>query len=158
MAPRDGLSHEFQLISYELRRIERNLEILLHRRVESSHHLGSPGPGLSVTIFSRYLRYSFRGCCSAKRLNCFLSMNPMYQAISSRQAIFRPCRLSMVATYSLASNRRSGEPVSSQANPRPMTLTINSLRRRYSWFTSVISNSPRGEGFNPRQIGTTLES
>ena len=40
------------------------------------------------------------------------------------EAIFNPCRFSIVETYVAASSRLSGVPVSNQAKPRPILVTL----------------------------------
>jgi hypothetical protein len=49
------------------------------------------------------------------------SMKPIRKAISSGQAIFSPCRFSIVSTKLAASCSDSWVPVSSQAMPRPIS-------------------------------------
>ena len=55
-----------------------------------------------------------------------------------------------------ASERESWVPVSSQANPLAMVCTFNCLSFRNSWFTVVISNSPRADGLICLATSTTL--
>ena len=52
------------------------------------------------------------------------SIQPLRQAISSRQASFTPCRSSMTRTYSEASCSDRNVPVSSHAVPRSRTETV----------------------------------
>ena len=52
------------------------------------------------------------------------SIQPLRQAISSRQPILVPCRASMTWTNWLASSRPWKVPVSNQAVPRGSTLTV----------------------------------
>src|SRR6202522_4467917 len=80
-------------------------------------------------------------------------MKPWRNATSSGQAMRKPCRRSRDPTNSLASRRLSGVPVSSQANPRPIISTPSWHRSRYARLTSVISSSPRAEGFRLEAIG-----
>ena len=78
------------------------------------------------------------------------SIQPRRQAISSRQAIFRPWRCSITWTNWAASSRESCVPVSSQAVPRPRISTWSRPASRYSRFRSVISSSPRARGLQSR--------
>ena len=55
-----------------------------------------------------------------------------------------------------ASESESCVPVSNQAKPRPNTCTFSSPSFRNSWFTVVISSSPRAEGLMVLATFTTL--
>jgi hypothetical protein len=85
-------------------------------------------------------------------------MNPFDSAISSKHAIFNPCRCSNVCTKCDDDRSESNVPASSHATPRPSGVTVSCPRRRYSRFTSVISSSPRGDGFSFLAIPVTSPS
>src|ERR1700733_8213864 len=78
---------------------------------------------LASASLCMYFAYSLLPNDAANLCNCSQLMNPLLNAISSGQAIRNPCRFSRVATKSAAARRLSGVPVSSQANPRPMSST-----------------------------------
>ena len=72
-------------------------------------------------------------------------------AISSRQPTISPCRSSTTWMKFDAWTSDSCVPVSSHAMPRPSRSTRSWPRRRYSRLTSVISSSPRADGFEHRR-------
>ena len=74
----------------------------------------------------------------------------------SKQATFKPWRFSKTSIKVEASERESWVPVSSQANPLAMVCTFSCLSFRNSWFTVVISNSPRADGLICLATSTTL--
>lgn len=82
-------------------------------------------------------------------------MRPLRQAASSTQPIFCPCRSSITRTNSDACTSEAKVPVSSHAVPRSSTVTLSSPRRRYVWFTSVTSSSPRALGRRDLAMSTT---
>ena len=104
----------------------------------------------------RYLPYSFFIIGCATSVSFSLVIHPFLYAISSRQATFCPWRFSITSMNVLASESESCVPVSSHAKPRCRVCTFSSPRFRYSWFTVVISSSPRALGLMFFAISTTL--
>ncbi len=94
------------------------------------------------------------GCASSRIFSAVI--HPWRKAISSRQAIFNPCRFSMTSTKIDASASESCVPVSSHAKPCESVYTFNSPACRNSWLTVVISNSPRADGLIRLATSTTL--
>ena len=124
----------------------------------------TPGSAVSrnFTARPRPLRRSAPGtgrtrCAASSGRACSTSsapMKPSLNAISSGQATFRPWRCSIAWMKFDACSSASCVPVSSQAMPRPSTSTCRSPHSRYARFTSVISSSPRGDGF---EVGGHVE-
>ncbi len=86
-------------------------------------------------------------------------MNPCRYAISSGQAILNACRLSMASMKVAGSDQRfmSAGIESGVAAPHHLHF-CNWPRDRYSLFRSVISNSPRADGFSCRAISKACSS
>src|SRR5690554_4439059 len=97
---------------------------------------------VSISL-KRYCPYSFFFIGSASIRSLSSSIQPLRRAISSRQAIFSPCRFSSTSIKVEASDNEPKVPVSSQAKPRPKSCTFSCRSSRKCWFTVVISNSPR---------------
>src|ERR1017187_6345190 len=128
----------FQRIPH-LAAVARNQNSSAHRLLRHQYTLSS------ITRF-RYSPYVLFSILAASAWSCDPSMNPCRYAISSRQATFSPWRFSMVWMKSDASSSESCVPVSSHAIPRPSSSVVNCPRSRYQRLTSVISNSPLGDG------------
>src|SRR6185437_12988202 len=127
--------------------------IIVDRRLDQQHvwQLSGDNPHTAATeSFSsprRYEEYLLAPTSSAKRSNCPSSTYPRRHAISSGDAMLNPCRFCIVSTKLDASCSDSCVPVSSHAVPRLINSILSSPRRRYSRFTSVISYSPRADGW-----------
>lgn len=94
------------------------------------------------------------GCASSRIFSAVI--HPWRKAISSRQAIFNPCRFSMTSTKIDASGQRV---------VRPRIEPCEALRKRLHFqlaglqellLTVVISNSPRADGLIRLATSTTL--
>ena len=109
----------------------------------------------SITL-RRYCPYWFLiiGWAISRILSSVIQ--PFLYAIASRHAILSPWRFSITSTKVDASERLSWVPVSSHANPRPSVCTFSSLSLRKTWFTEVISYSPRADGLIFLATSTTL--